>query len=135
MEKGTKKENSLQKKVVAFRLKEEEYEELNRRKNDLNLDTISDYIRAILMNQEVKIRQVYHDDPSKIAILNEMVSQIRMIGINLNQIAHIGNIERQIPENFVRQAEQMLISISRICKTFLTELEKDFELKKRKSDN
>ncbi|MBR8712298.1 plasmid mobilization relaxosome protein MobC [Porphyromonas levii] len=127
--KDKKKSNGLNDKVVSFRLKGSELNELDKKKDELQLKTISDYVRFLVRNEEVKIKQVYVEDPEKIELLRELIFQIRKIGVNINQIAYGVNLGRPIPFNFYEETGAILNELNKRCKNILADLERDFEKK------
>lgn len=127
--KDKKKPNGLNDKVVSFRLKGSELNELDKKKDELQLKTISDYVRFLVRNEEVKIKQVYVEDPEKIELLRELIFQIRKIGVNINQIAYGVNLGQPIPFNFYEETGAILNELNKRCKNILADLERDFEKK------
>ncbi|MBR8758992.1 plasmid mobilization relaxosome protein MobC [Porphyromonas levii] len=127
--KDKKKSNGLNDKVVSFRLKGSELNELDKKKDELQLKTISDYVRFLVRNEEVKIKQVYVEDPEKIELLRELIFQIRKIGVNINQIAYGVNLGQPIPFNFYEETGAILNELNKRCKNILADLERDFEKK------
>lgn len=126
-----KKEYETTDKVVSFRLSEREYNEIERKKEMLKMNTLSEYIRAIVNEKEVKIKSVYKEDPQKIELIKELIYQIRKLGININQIAFGVNIGQEVPKDFYNDTTKMLQEITRNCKDVLSEIERDFEIKER----
>lgn len=82
-----------------------------------------------MRNEEVKIKQVYVEDPEKIELLRELIFQIRKIGVNINQIAYGVNLGQPIPFNFYEETGAILNELNKRCKNILADLERDFEKK------
>lgn len=118
-------------KIVSFRMQNDDFEILNRKMKELNLKTISDYLRFLVSEEEVKVREVYKENPELIGLLEELIYQTRMIGINMNQIAYGVNIGMGIPDDFFPWAKGVIQKINRQYKELLTEMNKDFVTKER----
>lgn len=134
MEKERKVEkikNKSGEKIVSFRMQNEDFEILNRKMKELNLKTISDYLRILVSEEEVKVREVYNENPELIGLLEELIYQTRMIGVNMNQIAYGVNIGMGIPDDFFQWAKEVIHKINRQYKELLTEMNKDFVIKER----
>jgi len=76
-------------KKVTFRMTEKEYESFKRKvqKSCLNQEC---FIRCALMNQTI------HERPA--VDWGKAVNHMSMIGNNINQIAHIANISRNVSQ-------------------------------------
>ena len=123
MGKGRKIEkiqNKSGEKIVSFRMQSDDFEILNRKMEESNLKTISDYLR-----------EVYKENPELIELLEELIYQTRMIGVNMNQIAYGVNIGMGIPDDFFPWAKGVIQKINRQYKDLLAEMNRDFTIKER----
>ncbi|BDE81933.1 plasmid mobilization protein [Porphyromonas somerae] len=124
-------QNKSGEKIVSFRMQNEDFEILNRKMKELNLKTISDYLRFLVSEEEVKVREVYKENPELIELLEELIYQTRMIGVNMNQIAYGVNIGMGIPDDFFPWAKGVIQKINRQYKDLLMEMNRDFTIKER----
>ena len=51
-----------------------------------------------------------------------LIYEIRKIGVNINQIAHIGNSQRYVPDELLRQVHQDMNEVNALVQKILSEI-------------
>lgn len=97
-----------------------EYTKIKEFAERANSRSVSDYIRRLILNGKI-----IHIDYSA---LNEFTFQLRHIGINLNQIAKIGNTDKA----FSLKDIQMIQNAVKKIESVLSELQKKLDKSERK---
>lgn len=105
---------------IHLRLTNEEYNELMKRKELLNCATYAELIRAYI-HTGICYRADYNG-------LFEVATQISKIGNNINQIAHIANLDQTVTS---QQITDLQNHIQELDKIFAKGLEKKVKIKQQ----
>ncbi len=84
------KSDELRNNRVIVRLSISELKKLNEKQKILGFITLSAYIRELINNKNLVVNKVDFSGAEK------LIYEINKIGTNINQIAHIANIEKNI---------------------------------------
>ena len=102
----TKKTERLQ-----LRLSPEEKEMLTKKAADSRM-TVSDYIANLVANKKVET----------VKAIPALIYEIRKIGVNINQIAHIGNSQRYLDDNLLNKVIDDMENVKTLVQKILAEV-------------
>ena len=74
--------------------------------------TVSDYIAALVENKKITV----------VENIPDLIYEVRKIGVNINQIAHIANSQRYIDNELLTKAIQGLNEIKSLVQKILSEV-------------
>ena len=103
---STKKTERLQ-----LRLSPEEKEMLMKKAAESRM-TVSDYLANLVANKKVET----------VKSIPALIYEIRKIGVNINQIAHIGNSQRYLDNNLLNQVIADMENVKTLVQKILAEV-------------
>lgn len=93
--------NRIRNKQVSFRLSEEEYLKLEEKVKIVNL-SIPQFCKKVSLSKKIKQPNIDKDGALKIA------SELRRIGVNINQVSKHVNINSNVSEEQIKTLEKEL---------------------------
>ena len=103
---STKKTERLQ-----LRLSPEEKEMLIKKSAESRM-TVSDYLASLVANKKVET----------VKSIPALIYEIRKIGVNINQIAHIGNSQRYLDNNLLNKVIADMENVKTLVQKILAEV-------------
>ena len=103
---STKKTERLQ-----LRLSPEEKEMLMKKAAESRM-TVSDYLASLVANKKVE----------NVKSIPALIYEIRKIGVNINQIAHIGNSQRYLDNNLLNKVIADMENVKTLVQKILAEV-------------
>ena len=103
---STKKTERLQ-----LRLSPEEKEMLMKKAAESRM-TVSDYLASLVANKKVET----------VKSIPALIYEIRKIGVNINQIAHIGNSQRYLDNNLLNKVIADMENVKTLVQKILAEV-------------
>lgn len=127
--KSVLKQNDVSEHVISFRVTSDEYNHILKEVSRLGAKNISEFVRSAVLRKDIEVVNVFHTDPAKIEELQILNKEIRKVGININQIAHIANTNKMVDDVSIASLSQNVIELSRLCKDLLSEANIPFKSK------
>ena len=100
--------------LIIFYVNDDELQRIEKKRKSIGINSRSAYLRKVAVDG-----YVIHID---YAYLKEHTRQIRMIGININQIAHHLNATGEIYQFDLKAIQEMLEEIWRLQRSILSSL-------------
>ena len=100
--------------LIIFYVNDDELQRIEKKRKSIGINSRSAYLRKVAIDG-----YVIHID---YAYLKEHTRQIRMIGININQIAHHLNATGKIYQSDLKAIQEMLEEIWRLQRSILSSL-------------